>query len=70
MNAGTAVLKPPMTVADNPDETFKAPAWAEDFAKTPGPAAYLRDEFLRKEEAQKNLKKLPNLGKAIQLVGQ
>jgi len=67
LNAGTIVLKPPMVRAANEGAEIKAPAWAEDFAKTPGPAAYLTDKFLRDEEAQQKMQSMPNLGKAIQL---
>ena len=67
LNGGTILLKPPMVTADNASKTFKAPVWAEDYAKTPGPAAYLTDKFLREEEAAKYMQAIPNLGKAIQL---
>jgi hypothetical protein len=66
---GTCVLKPDVVRANNEGEGYKAPAWAQDFAKTPGPAAYLTDKFLQKEEQQKEMRSLPDLGKAIQLKG-
>lgn len=56
-----------MVKAENPDNVFTAPAWAEDFAKTPGPAAYLTDKFLRDEQAAKSMSDVPNLGKAIHI---
>ncbi|CAD7942501.1 unnamed protein product [Amoebophrya sp. A25] len=65
--AATAVIRPDMVRAENKEGTVSAPAWAEDFAKTPGPAAYLTDKFLRDEEAAKKMERIPNLGKAIAL---
>jgi len=56
-----------MVKAINEDEGYQAPAWAEDFAKTPGPAAYLTDKFLRDEQAGKALREIPNLGKAMNM---
>ncbi len=53
--------------AENKTQSFTAPDWAEDYAKTPGPAAYLTDKFLRDEEASKQTKEIPSLGKAIHL---
>ena len=67
LDAGTATLKPMMVIATNKDEGYQAPAWAEDFAKTPGPAAYLTDKWMIEQEANKHLKNFPNLGRAMTL---
>ncbi|CAD7939511.1 unnamed protein product [Amoebophrya sp. A120] len=68
-NAPTAVIRPDMVKAENKggEQLYVPPAWAEDFAKTPGPAAYLTDKFLRDEESSKRMETIPNLGKAIAL---
>eukprot|EP00392_Amoebophrya_sp_AT5.2_P010537 g10601.t1 len=67
--APTALIRPDMVRAENKGDgaLYVPPAWAQDFAKTPGPAAYLTDKFLRDEENAKRMESIPNLGKAIQL---